>query len=223
MTRILLHVEPNDERRDEMVALAADLVEAVTAGERRMASSTIGVVADAVDCLEIALVMLGRAAPRTVEGGERRPSPVRLFPFRGEPTRGGERGEASARRDDGARALRELAELGAIDALERNDDGGVFADAQSALSDALLRRWDVVVAAGESERSRVLIDGWRRANADASIVRPPDERELARRRPADMQREAPDPLKPWRDIGVQRAVLFDAVFERIDDERERQR
>lgn len=219
MTRILLHVEPNDERRDEMVALAADLVEAVTAGERRMASSTIGVVADAVDCLEIALVMVGRATPRAVEGGERRPSPVRLFPFRGEPTRGDERSETNARRDDGARALRELAELGAIDALERNDDGGVFADAQSALSDALRGRWDVVVAAGESDGSRALIDGWRRSNADASIVRPPDERELARRRPVDVRREESDQLRRWHDVGVQRAVLFDAVFEQIDDER----
>ena len=222
MTRILLHVEPNDERRDEMVALAADLVEAVTAGERRMASSTIGVVADAVDCLEIALVMIGRAAPPAVEGGERRASPVRLFPFRGEPTLGDERSEQNVRRDDGARALRELAELGAIDALERNDDGGVFADAQSALHDALLRRWDVVVAAGESERSRLLNDTWRRSNSDASIVRPPDDRELARRRPADVRRDD-DPLRQWRDSGVQRAVLFDAVFEQIDDQRRPQR
>ena len=223
MTRILLHVEPNDERRHEMVALAADLVDAVTGGERRMASSTIGVVADAVDCLEIALVMVGRAVPRTAEGGERRPSPVRLFPFRVEPTRGGERGEANARRDDGTRALRELAELGAIDALERGNDGDVFADAQSALHDALLRRWDVVVAAGESERSRLLIDTWRRSNADASIVRPPDDRELARRRPADVRREEADPPQQFRDIGVHRAVLFDAVFEQIDDQRRPQR
>lgn len=82
MNSILLYIEPDENERQSVVQQAADLVEAMTFQiEAPISAASIGVVAEPSVCLEIGLSMLGRGQARTVEGGERRASPLMLFPF----------------------------------------------------------------------------------------------------------------------------------------------
>lgn len=83
MNSILLYVDPREEVRRQMIQTAADIVEALTFRSQRLDEppQVIGIIAEPSACLEIGLSMLGRGETRTVEGGERRASPVRLFPF----------------------------------------------------------------------------------------------------------------------------------------------
>ena len=83
MNSILLYVDPQEDDRRQMIQMAADIVEALTFRSKRLDEPPhfIGIIAEPSACLEIGLSMLGRGETRTVEGGERRASPVRLFPF----------------------------------------------------------------------------------------------------------------------------------------------
>lgn len=83
MNATLLYLDPDNSERQEMVQLAADLVEALTFQHKNLAvqHQSIGVVAEPSICLEIALSMLGRGEARTVEGGKRQKSPLMIFPF----------------------------------------------------------------------------------------------------------------------------------------------
>jgi hypothetical protein len=80
---ILLYIEPEETERQQMVQMAADLVEALTLPSENLGTppQSIGIIAEPSACLEIGLSMLGRGETRTVEGGERRASPLKLFPF----------------------------------------------------------------------------------------------------------------------------------------------
>jgi hypothetical protein len=81
---ILIFLKPKEAERDRHVAFAANLVDfsigSVDGLDERLA--TIGLVAEPEDCAEVATVMLGRAEARTLEGGDRETTPLRLFPFR---------------------------------------------------------------------------------------------------------------------------------------------
>ncbi len=83
MSSILLYIEPDKSERRQLVQMTADLVEALTFDAKAAFSKehTIGIVAEPSICLEIGISMLGRGEARTVEGGERRKSPVTIYPF----------------------------------------------------------------------------------------------------------------------------------------------
>lgn len=83
MSSILLYIEPDNSERSQLVQMAADLVEALTFDAEAAFSQehTIGIVAEPSICLEIGLSMLGRGETRTVEGGERRKSPITIYPY----------------------------------------------------------------------------------------------------------------------------------------------
>jgi hypothetical protein len=122
MNQILLYVDPDKEDDYfQIVAWAADLVEAATADIEGSATSRpllIGVVAPVECCLRIGAVMLGRADARTVEQGLRSPSSVRLFPFA--PGHWDENAPPNVALD----CLRELANAGAVEGLDVEDGSG---------------------------------------------------------------------------------------------------
>lgn len=83
MNPILLYIDPEENERQQMIQIAADLVETLTFqfDGHRPSPKSIAVIAEPSACLEIGLSMLGRGEARTVEGGERRASPLVLYPF----------------------------------------------------------------------------------------------------------------------------------------------
>ncbi len=83
MNSILLYIDPEETERQQMIQMAADLIEALTFQFEglRPPPQSIGVIAEPSVCLEIGLSMLGRGETRTLEGGERRASPLMLYPF----------------------------------------------------------------------------------------------------------------------------------------------
>lgn len=213
MTSILLHVEPEEAERDQMVGWAADLVEFITgAVDETNGSSlaTIGVVASLADCLEIGSVMLGRGAARTVEGGERNPSPLSLLPFL-EP----EAGEGSATNEIWA-CLLELAEAGAVEGISEDRQEELrLLRADQALGLALERtRWDDVVVLGESNASADRLSSWERNNG-GRVIRPTLDDELRGRfigMLREIQQEADEALREIQHGAVQAALQLERLI-----------
>lgn len=161
MNSILLYIDPEETERQQMIQMATDLVEALTfqfEGLRPPAQS-IGVIAEPSACLEIGLSMLGRGETRTVEGGERRASPLMLYPFVSDLSRengeiglitGGETGEFG---DFGM--LDDLAVFGAI---ERDPELPWEEQSAPEILERILRRqsWQsVVVFASDNAFSQI--------------------------------------------------------------------
>lgn len=173
MNSILLYIEPEESQRQQMIQMAADLVEALTfqVGEAVLPPRSIGVIAEPSTCLEIGLSMLGRGETRTVEGGERRASPLMLFPFVSDGSQAsGEvallrRGESAP---DDFGTLDDLAAFGAVE----QDPEATFAEqdmrSASEVLERILRRrsWQTIVVFGpdelapESIRSRAQTSAW---------------------------------------------------------------
>jgi len=218
MNKILIHIEPGGDERDRLVAWAADLVEAITAPINEAGQSStleIGVVADVLNCLEIGVVMLGRAAPRTVEGGERNVSPVTLFPFR---SAGGD--ESTTELTNALECLRELAERGAVEGFgggSTEDD--MLPDAEVALRRALARgAWEGVVALGESDGSSAAIREWSERSMRSRVVRPVPDEGIHERVDTLLRRLEPpgeDTYRRMRRLAVQNAVQFGAMLEQL--------
>jgi hypothetical protein len=220
MNRILLHVEPDFSERDRMVAWAADLVEAITArinDSDPSAALAVGVVADVLDSLEIGVVMLGRGAPRTLEGGERNASPVTLFPFR--PTGGDD--ESTEELASAYECLRELADSGAIEGVDDSSgEDDTVPDVEVALHSALRSGdWEGVIVLGES---RATIREWSEQRISTRVVRPPPDEEIRERVDTLLRRVEPegeDNYRQVRRLAVQDAVRFGTMLDQLDLER----
>ena len=217
--RILLHVEPGADDRDRFVAWAADLVEAITADMDDAPASPsieVGVVADLLTCLEIGVVTLGRAAPRTVESGDRHTSPLRLFPFR--PTPEGD--ESRAELASAYECLRELADDGAVEGVSHDGESDEMLPAAAG---ALLRaleggEWESVVVLGESEPSRAAILKWSQQHLQTRVVRPMPDEEIHERVAVLLRRVEPDVEDRYtsvRRIAVENAVQFATILEQV--------
>lgn len=84
MPHFLLIVGRLKEEDSGDLSLASALVDIATEsadGPWTQSSNRIDVIAPLDACVELALPLLGRADARTVEGGERRASPLRLHPY----------------------------------------------------------------------------------------------------------------------------------------------
>jgi hypothetical protein len=124
MSSILFYIDPDEYSYQEMVQLAADLVECLTFQSESFYTQfkTIGILAEPTACLEIGLSMLGRGETRTVENGERRSSPLKLYPFISD--RGRESGEIGLIRpvNDDQETFGTLDDLVAFGAVESDPD-----------------------------------------------------------------------------------------------------
>jgi hypothetical protein len=217
MKRVLIYVHPGAEERDLVVTWAADLVEALTAPAAETIASPeveVGVVADTVNCLEIGLVTLGRGIARTVEGGERDPSPVMLFPFR-PPNE-----DRSTDVDIAYECLRELADLGAVEGIRGgNQENDVLPDADTSLRHALASGdWETMVTLGDSNWYRATIADSSRGAFRTPIVAPIANAELRERIDVlvrQLQPEGDDDYGELRRSAVQNAVQFAGMLDQL--------
>ena len=156
MRSILIYLEPDENERDRLVAMASNLVDFVAASvdDRYASLANVGVVAEPEDCAEIGLVMLGRGTARTVEHGEREATLLRLFPFR--PSR-----EPDEALDRASESLNDLSDAGAVEGLEERVTAPDLPDATHALSRALeYGRWADVVVLGDPKSNAKLLQVW---------------------------------------------------------------
>lgn len=160
MKSILLYLEPNEAERQPMIQMAADLVEALTLRAEALEHppESIGIVAEPFACLEIGLSMLGRGEARTVEGGERRASPLVLFPFVTDQTR--ESGEMLLMRrreteSEDYGTLDDLALFGAVEQhMELSFEGQTPRSAGEVLERVLSwRSWECIVVFAPMENA----------------------------------------------------------------------
>jgi hypothetical protein len=196
------------------VTWAADLAEAITATGDIGPAHELGVVADVLDCLEIGVVTLGRAAPRTVEG-ERPVAPIRLFPFASMNAGSDVRAETDAAYN----CLLELAEGGAVEDLphaEERDE--VLPGVDVALHRALDNgEWDRLVVLGESEATGKTVLDWARRSR-AQVVRPARDEEVQDRVEVLLRRVQPeveDIFRNHRRLAVENAVQLAAILEQL--------
>jgi hypothetical protein len=207
MKRILLYVE-GAEGNQHSVQWAADLVEFVTF-EGNPAGIEIGVVADVEDCLEIGLPMLGRAFPRTVEGGERVRSAVRIYPFA---TLKEDQSSGTAARE----ALSALIDSGAIEASPSHAEGKL-PNHHQVLGSAFNEKWDAVAAFGEDDALDDFI-ALRSKDEGIAIVRPLADSE-ARSRAIDLRSaddgDKEDPFGLLRIGAAAQAVAFEDLLEKL--------
>lgn len=158
MNAILLYLDSDKSERQEMVQLAADLVEALTFQHENLLQQhqSIGVVAEPSVCLEIGLSMLGRGEARTVEGGERQKSPLMMFPFVADSeeskTELGLMGGFNDRHDEYG-TLDDLAKFGAIEQDEESrGKEWHFQSANEVLARVLQKRtWGNIVIFGSGK------------------------------------------------------------------------
>lgn len=161
MNSILLYIDPVEAERQQMIQMAADLVEALTFQFEglRPPPQSIGIIAEPSACLEIGLSMLGRGETRILEGGERRASPLMLYPFVSDLSR--ESGEIGLinREETG-----ELGDFGMLDdlavfgAIERDPELSWEEQTATEILERILRRqsWQsVVVFASDNALSQI--------------------------------------------------------------------
>jgi len=159
----LLIVAPDLDERGSIVRIASDLLEFATASLEDYwvpGRAQIDVVASATDCLEMGLVMLGRGEARTVEQGDRSPSPVTMFALLAQ--------SSGAEAEEAFEAFLSLHDRGAIEL-------GIDAERHESVDQALHRYREL-----RGDPSRVIALGRR---AELATEREQMQSEIVRRVP----------------------------------------
>lgn len=183
MSSILFYIDPEISARRQMVRMAADLVEVLTFDAKAECSHeyAIGIVAEPSICLEVGLSMLGRGEARTIEGGERRKSPVTIYPFVSKSNRSDAEfsllGRNTSFNGEVSRESGFLDDLYALGAFEREPDFAHM-DWQELNAHFILKkllhsgniRWNRVLIFGDSMHESDLESPWKRFDVEVEHV-----------------------------------------------------
>ena len=211
MANLLLYLEPEVERPESMTLWAADLLEALKAREGRRAVESLQatVVANEIDCIDLALSFLGRTDAMTIEGGERRPSGLTISAVRAPRPR-----EESGFAESIEECMEDLHTLGLVD-----PTSATFQSFDDAIGRALQQPlWSQIILLAPTERIQELHN---RFPSLREFIRPRMDGTfdaMVREYVDPGERNGSDEYRAWQIEAIIQALEFEALLRGVEEQ-----